>query len=370
MTAHVVHVSQPVEAGVARVVLDLMLDQRSAGWRVTLASPEGWLAEQARAHDLPWSAWSATRQPGPAALAEARALGRVLQARDPDVVHLHSSKAGLAGRLALRGRRPTVFQPHAWSFAAATGPQARAAAVWERTAVRWTTLRLACSPEEEAEAHARGIGGRARVVLNGVDLTRYPVADPVRRAAARTRLGVTDATPLAVCVGRLSHQKGQDVALQAWPVVRQRVPGAVLCLIGDGPDRARLKHLAGEGVLLLGPRDDVPDLLPAADVALLPSRWEGLALALLEAMSTGLPVVATDVAGSRSTLTGGAAPAGGAVVSVENPAALAGAVAHRLGDAARARAEGQAGRARVEQQHDLRRTTAQVRLAYDSLLAG
>jgi len=120
--------------------------------------------------------------------------------------------------------------------------------------------------------------------------------------------------------------------------------------------------------MLLGVRDDVPDLLAAAAVAVLPSRWEGLALALLEAMSSGLPVVATDVAGSRSTLTGGPLPAGGAIVPVDNEAALAQAVVQRLADPRGSLAEGRAGRLRAEMGHDLRRTTVQVRDAYGSFL--
>lgn len=365
----VVHVSQPVEAGVAGVVADLLLDQHQAGLAVHLVCPAGPLAERADEIGVPWRRWDATREPGPAVAGEAVRLRSLLAGLRPDVVHLHSSKAGLAGRLALRGRVPTAFQPHAWSFAAATGPQRRAALTWERFAERWTDLLLCCSAEEEREGRAAGVGGRSLVVPNGVDLQRFSTVRVAEQAAVRDHLDLPRDAPIAVCVGRLSRQKGQDVAMRAWPQVRRALPTAILLLVGDGPDRTDLERASGEGVRLLGHRGDVPDLVAAADVALLPSRWEGLALALLEAMAAGRSVVTTEVAGSRSTLLGGDLPAAGAVVAVDDVAALAGAVVDRLGDPERAAREGLAGRRRAERDHDLRRTTARVRAAYDDLLA-
>lgn len=364
----IVHVSQPVEAGVARVVLDLLENQHAAGWELHLLSPPGWLADACRDLGVPWTAWPAGREPGPAVPRETRALVRLLGPLAPDLVHLHSSKAGLAGRLALRGGRPTVFQPHAWSFAAAAGPKGRLALTWERAALRWTHLVLCCSEQERAEGQRHGVDGPALVVPNGVDLSRFAHATADERQAARRRLGIEAGTPVAVCVGRLSRQKGQDVAVAAWPRVRRQVPDARLLLVGDGPERPALAAAAGEGVELLGARDDVADLLAAADVALLPSRWEGLALSLLEAMARGRPVVTTAVAGSDVVAPGGAQEAAGAVVPVEDPDALADAVALRLRDPGGAADEGRAGRRRVEQQHDVRRTSSAVRAAYAELL--
>lgn len=371
MTARrVVHVSQPVEAGVARVVLDLLQEQRAAGGDVHLVCPPGWLAERAGSAGVPWSPWPASRNPGPSVPGEVLRLRRLLREVGPDLVHLHSSKAGLAGRLALRGELPTVFQPHAWSFAAAGGAQGRAALVWERAGARWTSLLLCCSSEEAEQGRAAGVVGRRLVVPNGVDLHTYATADGAARTAARASLGVPLEAPVAVCVGRLCRQKGQDVAVAAWRQVAAALPGARLLLVGDGPDRAALEAAAGEGVMVLGARDDVAALLPAADLALLPSRWEGLALALLEAMACGLPVVASDVAGAHSTLLSGDVPPGGAVVPVDDADALAAATVLRLQDRQRCRAEGAAARSRVEKAHDVRASTSRIREAYDELLAG
>lgn len=365
MTRTVLHVAQPADAGVPRVLLDLAADQAARGWRVVVAAPAASEAAAgagaAGARHVPWEA---TRAPGPSVAREVRALLGVVRATAPDVVHLHAAKAGLAGRLALRGRRPTVVQPHAWSFEAVTGPVRAGSLAWERAAARWTDLVVCVSEQERRTGEAAGVHAAFRVVPNGVDLDRFAEAAEGEREAERARLGLPDG-PLAVVVGRLAPQKGQDVLLDAWPEVRERVPGAGLVLVGDGPDRPALEARQVEGVRFAGKRPDPRAWLVAADVVVLPSRWEGMSLSLLEAMACGRPVVATDVAGMREAVGDEA----GAVVPVASAPALARAVAERLADPGRASAEGQAGRRRVVERHDVRRTCAQVAAAYDDVVA-
>jgi glycosyltransferase involved in cell wall biosynthesis len=131
-------------------------------------------------------------------------------------------------------------------------------------------------------------------VSNGVDVARFAAAGR-DRAAARERLQLGDA-PTVVCVGRLAPQKGQDVLLHAWPAVRRRVPEARLVLVGDGPGLDELQRLADPSVIFAGRLPDVSDWLAAADVVAQPSRWEGMPLAVLEAMAAGRSVVASDIA--------------------------------------------------------------------------
>ena len=105
---HVLHVSQAV-LGVAYVVDDYVRCQLEAGWRVSVACPEGMLSEMARAAGADVLIWPADRRPRPDLIArETRRLAPLVREARPDVVHLHSAKAGLAGRLAIRGRQPTV----------------------------------------------------------------------------------------------------------------------------------------------------------------------------------------------------------------------------------------------------------------------
>src|SRR6266545_7121924 len=317
----ILHVSQPSDGGVAGYVAEVAADQARRGWQVKVACPGyGQLADVVAATGARHVRWTAKRAPGPGSLLDALRLRRILDEDRPDLVHLHSSKAGLAGRLAIRGRRPTVFQPHAWSFFAVTGPMRAAAVRWERFASRWTHGLVCVSEGERDAGAAHGVRAPTWVVPNGVDCAAWQPATVADRAAARARLGVADA-PHAVCVGRLCTQKGQADLLGAWATVRSALPGAQLSLVGDGPDRASLAPAADSmpGVRLVGERSDVADWLAAADVVVVPSRWEGMALVTLEAMARARSVVATDVAGTRDAVPAAA----GAIVAVGDGAALA-----------------------------------------------
>jgi glycosyltransferase involved in cell wall biosynthesis len=333
----VLHVSQPVEAGVARVAAGLVRDQRARGWDVTVAcAGDGWLAQDITDAGARLAAWEAGRSPGPSVPSEVAALSRVIDAVDPHVVHLHSAKAGLAGRLAVRGARPTVFQPHAWSFEAVTGPLHVASRWWERTAQRWTHLTICVSEAELRTGRDAGISGPAVVVPNGVDPRAWP---PLDRAESRSALGVSPmAAPTVVCVGRLARQKGQDLLLRAWPQVRRWVPEARLVLVGTGPDEVALRAAADPSVRF-APGERLAQWYSAADVVAVPSRWEaGLPLVAMEAMASRRSVVAFDVAGIGSSLAGA-----GTAVPPEDIEALAAALTARLLDPSLAAREGEAG---------------------------
>lgn len=339
----VLHVSQPVEAGVADVVAMAVTDQHERGWDVSLACPSGALADRAAAAGVRVHLWPARRSPGPGTAGEMVRLGRIVSRVRPDVVHLHSAKAGLAGRLAIRGRRPTVFQPHAWSFHAVTGPIARASIFWERVAAaRWTDLLICVSEDEHARGTAAGVRGHSRVVRNGVDTARFRPGD---RSAARRGLGIPD-VPTVVCVGRICEQKGQDLLLAVWPDVRALVPTARLALVGGGPRlqewQAGQADVPDGSVSWLGPMDDPTVAYAAADVVVVPSRWEGMALVPLEAMASGRAVVGFDVGGMAETV-----GTSGCVVASGDTRALARALADRLQDGAGTALAGQQGRVRV-----------------------
>ncbi|MEQ0562354.1 glycosyltransferase [Amycolatopsis sp. NEAU-NG30] len=338
----VLHVLQPGSGGAASYVSAAAADQRARGWRVAVAGPAR-IGESLARQGVPLLPWQATREPGPATAAEARRLARLVRAFRPDLVHLHSAKAGLAGRLAVRGRLPTLFQPHGWSWAAATGMTARAALRWERHAARWADV-IVCVGSGEAEAGRRGgVGGTFTVVRTGVDLDRFRPDTP-SRTAARSLLGIAPQVRLAVCVGRLTRQKGQDRLLAAWPRIRAACPDALLALVGDG------EVPRGPGVRHAGHVADVRPWLSAADVVVQPSRWEGLPLSTLEAMACGRSVVATDVAGLRELVR----PGTGAVVP---PDALAGEILRRFADDGLAVREG-AEAARCARGFDVRDTWA------------
>ncbi|MFJ6908308.1 glycosyltransferase family 4 protein [Streptomyces griseoluteus] len=359
----VLHVSQPVDGGVARVVLDLARAQLAAGVRVVIACPGGRLATEAQEIGAEVRLWRATRSPGPALSGEVRRLARLVGEVRPALVHAHSAKAGLAARLALRGRVPTVFQPHAWSFEAAGGTTAALALCWERFAARWAE-RVVCVSEAERETGVRaGVRAAYAVVRNGIDLERF---SPAPAPAARAGLPGLGAGPLVVCVGRLCPQKGQDVLLAAWERVLTVLPEARLVLVGDGPDREKLGELAGPRVRFTG---EVTDVLPwyrAADLVVLPSRWEGMALAPLEALACARPVVLSDVDGARESLP--PALAGRCLVPPEDPDALATAVTGLLCDAPLRADLGAQGRRHVLTTHDVRVTAERIADLYRDVL--
>jgi glycosyltransferase involved in cell wall biosynthesis len=362
VSSSILHVAQPTTEGVARCVADFVRHQVREGHRVVVACPVGgWLASEVRAAGGEHRQWEARRSPGPSAVGETARLRRLVRDVRPDLVHLHSAKAGLAGRLAVHGSVPTVYQPHGWSFLAVRGPLRVATLAWERAAVRWSDRIVCVSEAERSDAAALGLRlDRARVVVNGVDTERYAPRD---RAAAQERLGFT-AGPLAVCVGRLSEQKGQDVLLDAWPSVLRRVPAARLALVGEGPWRERLAARVDDGIRLVGNADDPRDWYAAADVVVAPSRWEGMALVPLEAAASGRSVVMSDVAGAREAVP----PGCGAVVPIGDAGALAEAVSLRLADVRRADDEGVAGRRHVQTRFGLAATAAALLAVYQEVL--
>jgi glycosyltransferase involved in cell wall biosynthesis len=364
MSLSVLHVSQPCTHGVTSWISRLVHDQARRGWEVAVACPQrSAVVAPARSVGARHLAWEALREPRLSVIAETRRLASIVRAVEPDIVHLHSAKAGLAGRLALRGERPTVFQPHGWSFHAGGRPTHTFALAWERVAARWTSAIVCVSDGERNEGERNGIRATWRVVPNGIDTRAFAFATDQDRRAARQRIGLGPGA-LAVCVGRLARQKGQDLLLDAWPHVRASLPEGRLVLVGDGPDRGSLLGRGVAGVDFVGHREDVRDWIAAADVVVIPSRWEGMATTVLEAMACGRSIVATDVAGAREVLRGRA----GAVVPIDDARALAEALLERLTDRALAAAEGKMGRVHAETQHDARRIPSAIAGVYREIV--
>jgi len=192
--------------------------------------------------------------------------------------------------------------------------------------------------------------GRIARIPNPVDVNAWRPGD---RTAARERLSISSSARVVVWHGRLhAWKKGLDVLLDAWPQVTARVEDARLILVGDGPDRTSVAERAREtpGVVLvdrlLHDVDRLRDHLSAGDVYAFPSRHEGFAVAPIEAMATGLPIVAADVGGIAETLPDGEL-SGGIVVPREDRAALAEGLTRLLLDPDQARLLGARARERA-----------------------
>jgi glycosyltransferase involved in cell wall biosynthesis len=264
---------------------------------------------------------------------------------------LHGSKAGLAGRLAVRGKRPTLFQPHLWSFQAQPGLTVRPARVWERIAARWTHRFICVSDDEHREGRGAGVDGEFAVIYNGVDVDEIRPRD---RSHARDQLALGDGA-IAVCVARLAPLKGQDMLLAGWPDVLREVPDARLLLVGDGPTRATLQSefpiSKDPSVYWIGNSSCPSDYMAAADVVVVPSRAEGMALVPLEAMASGRSVVAFDAGGVRQSI-GDA----GVVLPIGDIKGMAREISRRLTDPGLADLEGARGRQVAESRFDQRQS--------------
>lgn len=192
---------------------------------------------------------------------------------------------------------------HRWLL----GPKRWAYRLLYRLGARWVSGFVAVSGEV-APAIVQTIGpvqGKISVISNGVDVRRY--TQPVDRTAIRRRLGLSAEARLLIVVGTLKTQKGHRYLLAALPDVIAQCPDLHLLIVGDGELRGEFEAQArrlglDDHVHFLGNRGDVPALLAAGDYFVLPSLWEGLPMALIEAMASGLPVIATEVSGTRQVM--------------------------------------------------------------------
>lgn len=229
----------------------------------------------------------------------------------PDVIHTHSSKAGVLGRLASiqTGIGARVHTPHTFAFlfeAEFSRPNRALFRAIERSLCGHTQALVAVSASEgETFAHSGVVDAeRVRVVANGIDPAPYVDARPI----ARSELDVPPDVPLTAVIGLLNVAKGQDLALRA--LTRPGNDDVHMLVVGHGDLDSDLKALAvrlgvANRVRFLGFRTDVPRLIAACDFVLLPSRWEGMPYVVLEAMASGKAVVATPVDGARDLVDDG-----------------------------------------------------------------
>jgi glycosyltransferase involved in cell wall biosynthesis len=234
------------------------------------------------------------------AIALARII-RVLRERQIDVVHTHSAKAGVLGRLAARRVRATrvVHTMHGFPFHEFQAPVTRATYIQiERSMSRMTDAFLAVGTGVAVEMIRLGLARPDQIRTIGPAVAPPTVTtSPATRARARLLLGIRDDALVVGTVGRMDYQKAPEVMIEA---VSRLTARAMLVWAGDGPllEVARQQVAAlglQDRVLLLGNRTDVPTILPAFDVFAMSSRYEGLPCVIVEAQQCGIPVVATAV---------------------------------------------------------------------------
>lgn len=282
-------------------------------------------------------------------------LCRLLDDLQPEIVHTHSSKAGVLGRTASMatgiGRR--IHTPHtfAFLFEALFGPLKRKLFRSLEAHLAGATARIvAVSHSEAATFRKSGVVSpeRVAVVPNGIAPAPWLDCAP----ADLSTFGLDRSRPTAAVIGLMYPAKGQDLALAA--LAESGCEDLQLLIAGPGSWKPELEQMArdlgvSQRVAFLGPRRDVPALLAAVDLLLLPSRWEGMPYIVLEAMASALPVVATPVDGARDLVRDGET---GFLADAISSAALCAALGRVLSlDAVGRAALGAAGRAQVLEQH-------------------
>lgn len=300
-------------------------------------------------------------------------LTKLMRGGGYQIVHTHSSKAGILGRWAAKfaGVPVIVHTVHGWGHHERQHPLVRFYyIILEKITLPITDKLIAVTSKDIDKGLRDGIGRAENytVIRSGIELERFGHPQ-VARAETRAAWGIPQDVPLIGSVTRLSPQKAPLDFVRAAAIVARQYPAAWFMMVGDGPLRAEVEALAAEvgiaeRLVLTGLRRDVPELMAAFDIFVLSSLWEGLPRVLPQAMATGLPVIVTACDGSAEAVTSGV---NGFLVPPGEPQTLAQQVMALLAEPALAQRLGAAGRQRAQEFSDQGMVTAIANL-YQELL--
>lgn len=296
-------------------------------------------------------------------------LVRFLRREHIDLVHTHLFGGDIWGRTAaaIAGVPVIVSSLHGVD-------------VWmsgtQRALERWTARcahRLIAVSEEVKKSYVSGVGVPAEkisVVYSGIDCSRFPAA--VDRGRTLRDLGVPERAVLVGIACRLEPEKDLFTWLKAARIIAAQVTAAEFVIAGEGSQRQELQEFSrnlgiSERVHFLGLRDDVAEIFSASDLVMFSSRFEGLSLALLEAMASGRAVIATDIGENRAVIEHGRS---GVLVNPGDADALAGAAVRLLKDEKERQRLGEAARLTVKERFGVERWVGEVLAIYEELLAG
>jgi glycosyltransferase involved in cell wall biosynthesis len=282
-----------------------------------------------------------------------------------DIVHAHGYKADIYSYFALRGSRiPFVSTCHTWY------DNNRLVTLYgkaDRLVLRNYAAVVAVSDEVKQRLLNAGVReDRIHLVRNGIDLRPFDNVIP------SLRNGSTSNQPLIVgLVGRLSIEKGVDIFLRAAAQVLAELPSTKFVVVGEGPDRDKLESLIDElkirdNVSTLGRRDDMPSVYASLDIMVSASRQEGLPMAILEGMASGLPLIATPVGAVPTVISDGRT---GVMVPPADPTLLASAILTLLKNPVQRERLGSAARKLIEDEFSASRMTADYLRVYEEALS-
>jgi glycosyltransferase involved in cell wall biosynthesis len=303
-------------------------------------------------------------------------LIRLMRRERFHIVHTHTSKAGIVGRLAARlARVPVVVHtPHGTVFHESflSPLMQRVIALAERAAACRCDCIITKSAREADEYVRRRIApaGKFHTIHSGLDMPALECANIAPRAV-RASLRIADGQPVVLYPARFVPEKDHASFLRAFEMVLESVPNAVAVLAGDGPLRMAIERQAApliqsRSLLSLGFREDVPQLMRAADLCVNASLTEGLPLTVAEALALGRPVVATDVGGTREIIRDGET---GLLVRASDSFALGRAILRLLANPELARELGEAGQRLARPIFDMNKMIANTTELYENLWA-
>jgi glycosyltransferase involved in cell wall biosynthesis len=350
-----------------KLLLPLMSDLRQRGHLVEGACSQGdeidgLLAQGYIIHPMPIK-----RGLGFSNILSVWHLIRLLRRGKYDAVHVHTPVAAVLGRIAAKfaGTQLVVYTAHGFYFHENMGRGKRL--IWEGLEgffCRYFTDLLFCQSREDAEYAVQQkflAKDRVYAIGNGVDIEKFSRLNYEQWAAqTRQAFNIPAQAPVVIFIGRAVAEKGIFELLEAFCIVSKALPETFLVIVGDNlageRDQETLVKLqklieGNKQIIFAGKRDDIPEILAAGDVFVLPSWREGMPRSIIEAMAMELPVVATDIRGSREEVVDGET---GYLVKLGDVDALAEAMMDVLKDPVKAQAMGRAGRRRAEELFDER----------------
>jgi len=277
---------------------------------------EGSLIEEVRARDIPLELIpELVREIDPVSDCIALLkLYKTIRKNKYSIVHTHSSKAGILGRLAawLAGTPIIIHTVHGWSFHDHMSPLIRKIYIYlERFIAHFTDVLIVVTNRDINKGILNKIGRQEKYLLirSAIPMDEFQRVD-TDRSAIRVEFNIPEHAPVLGNVGRFSAQKNPLDWIKVAGLVKTAVPDCHFLLVGDGPLRADVEnHIRNLGlqdcIMLTGLRRDVPRLMSAMDVFLLTSLWEGLPRVIPQAMLNGLPVIVTGVDGSNEAIEDG-----------------------------------------------------------------
>ncbi|NOY72577.1 MAG: glycosyltransferase, partial [Gammaproteobacteria bacterium] len=314
--------------GAERVLLSIVrnLDSNKFNSVVCCIMEEGELASEVEKLNIPLITLNLMTQKGWDSQV-VPALCNIIKKKHIDLIHSHLYHANQYGRTAARKVNiPAVITVHNsynhvklhrrlvnWYLGKKTAAVIAVSDEIKKDIIRWDFF-----PEH-----------KIHVIANGINIQR--AQSSLSKKEARVKLGLNDEQLILVCVGRLEEQKGHKYLLEALPLLNEKGIKPLCLFVGEGRNKNSLEQQARQlnvsaQVRWLGTRHDIADILKSADLYLMPSLWEGLSLALLEAMAAHIPIIASDVSGMKQVLGHNS----GVRIPPKQPASIATAIASAL----------------------------------------